>query len=73
MSSDYGRSAEHRAAFPDRRCVVANAECSGDVVVMENGAQLCCAHWTKWDSDDWTGRTERLREWVRVQRKAGAS
>lgn len=74
MSADFGRSssAAHRAAFPERRCVVANEECSGDVVVLSNSAQLCCAHWKKWDDADWEGRTERLRAWVKSQRKGGA-
>lgn len=75
MSAEFGRSAdaEHRAAFPERRCVVANAECSGNVGVFWNGAQLCGGHWLKFSEADGAGTVERLRAWVREQRKGGTT
>lgn len=75
MTTEHGRSedAEHRRIFPDRRCVVANAECSGNVAVSWGGAQLCTGHILRFDDADEAAKVERLRAWVREERKRGGT
>jgi hypothetical protein len=66
---------QHRATFPDRRCVVANSECRGNVDVRvfseQKSAMLCAGHNLAFQDADWAGRVDRLREWVRTERAKG--
>lgn len=75
MSPEYGYSddPEHRAAFPGRRCAVATEACKGRVVVTWGAAQLCDAHWSTFSEADSAATVDRLREWVRVERKREAA
>ena len=67
----FSADAEHRRAFPGRRCVVANADCGGNVVPY-GPTFLCVQHAGKWSEADAAGAVDRMREWVRAERAKGA-
>ena len=67
----FSADAEHRRAFPGRRCVVANAECEGNVVPY-GPTLLCVRHAWKWGEADAASLVDRMREWVRAERARGA-
>jgi hypothetical protein len=63
---------EHARTFADRKCAVGNAECKGRVSFV-GPAMLCTLHALKWGDEDWAGRVERMRAWVRQERGKGAT
>lgn len=67
--ADRRLEAEHRATFPDRRCVVGSG-CAGIVIVTFGGAQLCTGHATEFRDADHETTVDRLRAWVREKRRA---
>lgn len=68
---DEAATSEHRRIFPDRKCEVGNAGCSGPVhvhTVDGMGRQLCAGHSLRFEEEDHAGRGARLTAWVRAQR-----
>lgn len=72
MAAEVQDNPEHAHAFPDRKCAVGTAACKG-AVTLTGPAMMCAFHALKWDADDWGGRVERMRAWVRQERGKGAT
>jgi hypothetical protein len=72
MGSEIQDDPEHARVFPDRKCSVGTAACRGRVTIV-GPAMMCAFHVLRWDEDDWNGREERMRAWVRAERTKGAT
>lgn len=70
--SETAAEAEHRAAFPDRRCAV-GVKCTDIILVTHGGAQLCTGHFQMFADADHAATIDRLRAWVRQERGKGAT